>query len=576
MVINSSYKTGFEGIAKFIIGTLVLLWMSANLVNQVEAAPKFAAIAVDARTGKILYAKNADAKRYPASLTKIMTLYLVFEDLRAKRITMNTRLRVSRYAAARPPSKLGFKPGKTIRVRDAIRALVTKSANDVATAIAENLGGSESGFARRMTRTAHAIGMTRTTFRNASGLPNSSQTTTARDMATLGLRLQRDFPRYYKFFAIKRFTYRGRRYGNHNRLLGRIKGVDGIKTGYTRASGFNLTSSARRGKKRIVAVVMGGRTGGARNRYMAALIKRMFAKKRLTRSTRIASTAGSPPGYKRMQRTIRLASRAAKKRYIPLPKKKPLHIAQIQAQDVVLKPSGNKTQPTPVLKTVRKPLPIKKQQDRLIAAVPVSTFKTVNIVDGDDDQPEILEFDGSKKALTVRKADKSDLIIPKRVLIRRQAKITDRILPDAQSAENQLTGDQLVGNQPVGNQPVGSQPVRSQPIGSQPVGSQPAKQLLAKAKPVTAQLVANQHTNSWNIQIGAFPSKKSATGRLAKASKKARRNLNGKVAFTIEVRKNGSSFYRARFAGFNRQTAKRACRTLVKKGIGCFALAPRS
>lgn len=481
-----------------IISTFMLLSLTVILAAPAEAAPKFSAIAVDARTGKILFAKNADAKRYPASLTKMMTLYLVFEDLKAKRISMSTPLRVSRYAASRPPSKLGFKPGKTIRVRDAIRALVTKSANDVATAIAENLGGTETGFARRMTRTAHRIGMTRSTFRNASGLPNRSQLTTARDMATLGLRLQRDFPRYYKFFAIKRFTYRGRRYGNHNRLLGRIQGVDGIKTGYTRASGFNLTSSARRGKKRIVAVVMGGRTGGSRNRYMAALIKRIFAKHRLTKSTRIASTAGSPPGYKRVLRTIRVAAAKRSVTPVPLPRKKP-----------VLK--------TPKTLAVAKVL---KEQDRISPVkkqpTTVSTFKTASIVD-DNGQGDILPFGNDVGSAAVKQADKSDLIVPKRKKVTKIVKLAESKLPDAQL-----------------------------------------------------------HNDSWNIQIGAFPSKKSAKGRLVNATKKARQNLHGKVAFTIEVRKNGSKFYRARFAGFNRRTAKRTCRTLSKKGIDCFALAPRS
>jgi len=498
MVVSANPKTGFGIFIKLLTSTFLLLLVSLIVTSPVEAKPGFAAIAVDARTGKILYAKNADSQRYPASLTKIMTLYLVFEDLKAGRITMNTRLRMSRYAASRPPSKLGIKAGSTIRVRDAILSLVTKSANDVATAIAENLNGSERRFAARMTSTARRLGMTRTTFKNASGLPNRRQTTTARDMATLGLQLQRNFPQYYKFFAIKRFSYRGRRYGNHNKLLGRIQGVDGIKTGYTRASGFNLTSSARRGKKRIVAVVMGGRTGRARNRYMTALIKRTFAKQRLVSSNRIARMAGSPPGYKRMRKATRLAAVTPP----PLPRKKP-----------VLKRFKN-----PV---VKKPVALAlKQQDRIAPLQStqgsVSTFKTATIVD-DNGQSDIAPFQNDQGSAAVRTAGKSDLIIPQKVKVKVAVKIENKALP-----------------------------------------------------------VADPHTKTWNIQIGAFPSKKSAKGRLANATQKARLNLRGKVAFTIEVRKNGAKFYRARFAGFNRRTAARACRTLSKKGIGCFALAPRS
>ncbi len=266
-------------------------------VQPVAARPAFSTIAVDARSGKILYSKNADAKRYPASLTKIMTLYLVFEDLKAGKISLNTPLRVSRYGAARPPSKLGLKAGSTIRVKDAIGALVTTSANDVATTVAENLAGSESAFAARMTRKARFLGMTHTTFRNASGLPDGAQVTTARDMATLALRIQRDFPRQYGNFALRSYTYKKRRYRNHNRLLGRVTGVDGIKTGYIRASGFNLTTSARRGTKRVVAVVMGAKSARRRNRYMASLINRMFKTKRLVSGSQLARLAGNPPHF---------------------------------------------------------------------------------------------------------------------------------------------------------------------------------------------------------------------------------------------------------------------------------------
>lgn len=277
-----------------LIGTVLAAAISLATVPSVEAAPKFAAITIDAHNGRILFARNADAPRYPASLTKIMTLYLLFQDLEAHRIKFSSPLRVSKLAASRQPSKLGLRPGSTIRVRDAILALVTKSANDVATTVAEGLAGTESNFARRMTRTARALGMTRTTFANASGLPNRRQLTTARDMATLGLRIQKDFPRYYKYFRTRSFKYNGRRYGNHNELLGRLKGVDGIKTGYTHASGFNLTSSVKRNGKHIVGVVLGGRSGKSRNRYMKTILARALEKVPSRRNRQIASTAGKP------------------------------------------------------------------------------------------------------------------------------------------------------------------------------------------------------------------------------------------------------------------------------------------
>src|SRR5690606_20380488 len=233
---------------------------------------------MDAKTGKVLYESSADEKRYPASLTKMMTLYLTFDALSSGRISKNTSIPVSAHAASEPPSKLGLKPGQTITVDQAIKALVTKSANDAATALGEFLGGSEANFAKLMTAKARQLGMKSTVFRNAHGLPDPRQYTTARDMARLGVALREHHGRYYDYFSTRSFTYKGRRYGNHNRLLGRVEGVDGIKTGYIRASGFNLVTSVKTGGRSIVAVVMGGRTGRSRDEHMAELISRYLPK----------------------------------------------------------------------------------------------------------------------------------------------------------------------------------------------------------------------------------------------------------------------------------------------------------
>ncbi|MBL4890518.1 MAG: D-alanyl-D-alanine carboxypeptidase [Rhizobiaceae bacterium] len=250
----------------------------STFVDTAAARPKYAGIVVDAKTGRTLYSENANKARYPASLTKMMTMYLMFEALADKRMSKKTRIHMSKYAASKPPSKLGIRPGGSLSAEQAIYALATKSANDVATAVAEHLGGSEAGFARIMTKKARHIGMRRTTFTNASGLPSKTQLTTARDMATLGIALREHFPQYYRYFSTTSFKYGKHRYGNHNRLLGRIKGVDGIKTGYTRASGFNLVSSVRRNGRSIVAVVMGGKTGKSRNAQMTSLIRRFLPK----------------------------------------------------------------------------------------------------------------------------------------------------------------------------------------------------------------------------------------------------------------------------------------------------------
>jgi D-alanyl-D-alanine carboxypeptidase len=249
--------------------------VAASLVSGTvgASAAQGSAIVVDAKSGKVLYSDDADGRRYPASLTKMMTLYLLFEAIQNGRTSLNAPITISARAAGQAPSKLGLRPGQTILVKDAILAIVTKSANDVAVAIAEHVAGSESAFAARMTAKARAIGMTRTTFRNASGLPNPGQMTTARDMAILGRALQDHFPQYYPYFSTRVFVFNGRAIGNHNHLLGRVAGVTGIKTGYTRASGFNLVSAVTRNNRQLVAVVMGGQSVRSRDQRMASLIE---------------------------------------------------------------------------------------------------------------------------------------------------------------------------------------------------------------------------------------------------------------------------------------------------------------
>jgi len=258
--------------------TMLLAVAAAVGLAPSGAEARYASIVVDADSGQVLYAVNADTRNYPASLTKMMTLYLVFEALEKGTLKLDQKLTVSRRAAGMPPSKLGLKEGDTITVEDAILALATKSANDAAVVFAETLSGKETTFARLMTERAQELGMSRTTFRNASGLPNRGQKSTARDMARLGKALMEDFPQYYHYFSKTSFTYNGRTYRNHNRLLKNYKGMDGIKTGYTRASGFNLVSSVERDGRRVIAVVFGGKTARSRDLHMAKLLDRSFTK----------------------------------------------------------------------------------------------------------------------------------------------------------------------------------------------------------------------------------------------------------------------------------------------------------
>ncbi len=254
-----------------VVASMLALFPSAGFAG-------YAAIVIDAKTGRVLHDVNADTLNYPASLTKMMTLYLVFDALKNGRIGLNDNLLVSARSARQPPTSLGLRKGQKITVERAMLALVTKSANDVAATIAEGLGGSQRNFALKMTATARRLGMNNTTFRNPSGLPHRGQLSTARDMATLARRLIYDFPEYYHYFSARSFSYGGVNYKNHNKLLATYDGADGIKTGYIRASGYNLVASAKHGNRRLIGVIFGGRSSRARDRLMARLLDKGFSK----------------------------------------------------------------------------------------------------------------------------------------------------------------------------------------------------------------------------------------------------------------------------------------------------------
>ena len=259
-----------------------------------SANPKYASIVIDARTGEVLRESYADKRLYPASLTKMMTLFMTFEAVRDGKLTLDTKIPVSRNAAAEPSSKLGLRTGQKISIRDAIRACAVKSANDVATALAEAIGGTEQQFARMMTARARELGMSSTTFRNAHGLTNRGQRSTARDMALLGRRIMTDFPELSEVFSRKRFKYGGRTLRATNKLLSKYPGADGIKTGYTRASGYNLVATAEKGGDRVIAVVFGGRSSARRDRHITRLLDDGFAKLERLQEKRAIAAAPVP------------------------------------------------------------------------------------------------------------------------------------------------------------------------------------------------------------------------------------------------------------------------------------------
>lgn len=251
----------------------VLAFASAGAAAQSE---RYAAFVADMESGEVLHARRADAARFPASLTKMMTLYMLFEAEREGRVSLSDEMMVSAEAASRPASRLGLAEGATIRVEDALRALIIVSANDVAVVVAEHLGGTEAAFAEAMTLRASTLGLTSTTFRNASGLPDPLQRTTARDMARLAYALRRDFPDRYRYFSETRFVWNGRTINSHNTLVASMPGVDGLKTGYIRASGFNVALTAERDGRRLVAIVMGGASPAVRDAHARELLEVAF------------------------------------------------------------------------------------------------------------------------------------------------------------------------------------------------------------------------------------------------------------------------------------------------------------
>ena len=593
----------------------VVMCLAGAFIGKAHARQGFAAIAVDARTGKVLYARNADAPRIPASVTKVMTLYILFGEIRRGRYGLGSRLMISRHAAAQQPSKLGLPAGRTISVDDAIRVVVTKSANDIAVAIAENIAGSESAFARRMTRTARAIGMTRTIFRNASGLPRPANVTTARDLATLALRLQRDYPRLYKrYFGLRYARYGRRVFRNHNRLLGRVRGMDGLKTGYTRAAGYNLAASTMRNGKRVVTVVLGGRTGRARNAFMARLIEQMFRTKPLRRGTRIAALAGMPPGLSRqMARRIsatRTAVAARKPAAAARPRKRPAQIAALEKarrerNEAVPVPAARpaaiarKTRPAPAPKPKARPVekirlaeqpraqkPVEKDQAQAkqpstargvtfasVRPSPAPARQDAHDAPGKaEDKPVVsAKTKGLYASLAVRPA-KDPEVVSDAGHDEADAMHTADVKPARETiiakTDGTLTADAL------------SLPARRAPgvrmtVTTKRENALPLKDAETQKEQARDAAIAS-YLKTWNIQLGAFPAREGAKKRLDKVRRDFRPYVRGKAAFTMVFQKGSATYYRARFAGFSRATARRTCRILKRKGVACFALAPKN
>ncbi|HYY37970.1 MAG TPA: D-alanyl-D-alanine carboxypeptidase [Xanthobacteraceae bacterium] len=638
--------------------------------NSAQAAP-YADIVVDANSGAVLHATNPDARRHPASLTKIMTLYLLFEQLEAGKLKLDSALKVSTEASAQAPTKLGLKPATTLSVEDAIKGMVTRSANDAAVVVAEAIAGNESEFAKVMTRKAHALGMKNTVYKNASGLPDDNQVTTARDQSILGRAIQDRFPRYYKYFSIRSFTFRGQTITNHNRLLGKVDGVDGIKTGYINASGFNLVTSVHRGNRYLVAVVMGGNTGASRDTRMRELINEKIVQASIKRtSPMVAEATPSEPV---------VVAKAE-------PKPEPMVVVKVES----------KPEPMPVAKAEPKPEPKvgekieakaepkaeAKTEHRYAVASAISMPARLNPAAAPTERSEppaaatptqARWVVGSTepiqpvlvKTLTVRAATKTPSLIPLQVaagatepqpaqarapaaVVLAKAEVavapppapaavakpeTSTPVPPpvaakpeppvaakpeppvaakpeppapaiiakseptspapAAAAKAEPSPSNVTATKPESPAPVqkasapadatnpdaapAAAPATSKPPSS-PVAIPVPRPAAAPANPpapaakTAAAAAKPQHRPGWMIQVGAYPAEQAAKERLSAVQSKASKILTGAEAFTETVDKGGTTLYRARFAGLDKDAAEAACKYLKKNDVECVTI----
>jgi D-alanyl-D-alanine carboxypeptidase len=479
-----------------------------------------AALVMDAESGRVLYARSGDAARAPASLTKIMTLYLLFDQIKAGRMTLADEITISANAASQKPTKLGAKKGTTITVEQAIYALVIISANDVAVAVAEHIGGTEQKFAQMMTQRSRDLGMKRTTFRNPSGLPDAGQITTARDMAILSRAIMRNHPDLYRYFSATEFTYNGKTTKTHNRVLTGLAGANGIKTGYTRASGYNLTTSAERNGKRLIGVVLGGDSWKGRDDEMKAMLEAWFAQ--LNRRPTLVASYGSG---------VTLAS-ASMPAPAPAAQPQPMTVAAVEAEQI-LKPS---VAPAPV--PTAKPV----EERRVVAMAPIP------------DEPEAAPAPKKAKPVYVAYYVPQPQAKPTRVggetrTAKAKAKIEvaegdtgdERILPLSTLTDGR-SGDDIATL-----------------ISANYSGDEPAAAPRAAAK----------KTGDWGIQIGAFDSAKAAKHELSRARSASSRVGDAEDMVMNVTNEAGRTFYRARFTGFTNSDAQKACASLKGEGFKC-------
>jgi len=559
-----------------------------------SSSPKFASIIVDGNSGSVLQATSPDGIRHPASLTKIMTLYLLFERLESGKLKLDTEMPVSQHAADQDPTKLNLRAGQTIRVEDAIKGLVTRSANDAAVVIAEAIGGDEDDFAQMMTRKARSLGMSRTVYRNANGLPNDEQVTTARDQATLGRAIQERFPRYYRYFATSTFNWRGQSIRNHNHLLGNVEGVDGIKTGYTRASGFNLVTSMRRGNRHLIGVVLGGRSGGSRDAIMRNLLAENLDKAATTHTVAaVTERNGSDAAAEVADASDTPARSAPQVQAAPAPEAAPSRLAarlstlaaataavppaqpRSEANKPEVRSTESKIEPAPLTNGVisSQPLSIIPGSSEPMKPVRVKTVQvkagTVKVASAAPAQiaPQVTSTIASRSDV----AETSGAVVARADLINKPEVASQPEAPKAEIARTELprqpagfgTGNGILGVLPA------AAAAAPAPAATKLASADPALQpvqMSTTAKPVVTH-------SGWIVQVGALESENEAQQRIDAARSSARGLLSKADPFTEPVvAKDNRKLYRARFAGLDRDQAEAVCRTLKRADISCMTV----
>jgi D-alanyl-D-alanine carboxypeptidase len=570
-----------------------------------EAAP-YADIVVDANSGNVLHSTNPDARRHPASLTKIMTLYLLFEQLEAGKLKLDSQMKVSQEAAGQDPTKLGLKAGGTLQVEDAIKGIITRSANDAAVVVAEAIAGDEDEFAKLMTRKALALGMTHTVYRNASGLPDDDQVTTARDQSTLGRAIQERFPKYYKYFSIRSFTFRGETIGNHNHLLGSVEGVDGIKTGYIGASGFNLVTSVHRGNRYIVAVVMGGSSAGARDSRMRELISDKIAQASTKRSAPMVAEGFTGDTQQEAKVETRSEPKVAKVEPKAESKgERKVAVAIIDPKDepkAEAKPETNKPR---FAVASAAGVPVRLAQAATLRTLAPQSEPAVRVTTGSTDPirpvlvrtvtvhagpqtaapaaltpvtlPAAIPHSGQLPAATrpePKAAAKPEPKVEAKPEPKIEAKPEPKIeakpepKPEPKSEERfALASSTSVPARfvppPAPAQTVAEAAPAPAPV-TAPAATTPAPPAPAAAKP--------QVRSGWMIQVGAYQAEQEAKQRLTAVQNKAAKVLGGADPFTETVDKGGTTYYRARFAGLDKDKAEAACKYLKRNDVECVAI----